>query len=888
MKLRAAQRIVSVSVFVILSTVGAFALLPVSRVHAPPTGSYFDNVVTILMENNGYCDIVTSAGPPGSCANGAGSYETRLSANYSIAGNCQSDSICSTGGYTATSHNSEGNYITMVGGYDYGHTGDGYCCWGIPSTDPNIVDRLEGAGLTWAAWAEDATGSGTCSFNPGNGIGLPRNADHFGFKTFSDMDTTARCANFLTTASGLTSSTCPSSPTASDTAFTSSLTASAPNYIWLTPNDCDNGHDPGAAFGDTYLSKLVPKILTSTLFTTKRAALFIVYDEGNAGCGPAPCENTSSTPDYIYASWSGPVAKTHFVGATAYSHRAYTATIDQNWSLSCLVTGYDCSAPVMSEFFTNPPSPNFSLSSSPTSVTTQLNQAGTSTITVTPSGGFTGTVSFTTSITPTTGLTCQSMASVSGGSGSSTLSCTGTTAQSYTVTVTGTSGSLSHQINVPYTVTSSNGNFGTCTSLPQGWNCGNTNGLSGSYANIVNGVLQTRQLSQGVGSDSSYYYATSQKGTFPWSPCQAPANGVLLTGLTVVNTTFMPTVFQPYGTYRYHIAIALYYYLPNGPVTSQGHTHQCLDTQSRVENINGLFSVVGTTASYDAGDSFGYDRVSLGAVAIGQTYTLSANVANQCQQDLAAWSIPTNTPCQLSGVEIGIEGFQFTELDVNFQSYAFITSAPAFDYSLSSSGGITVQQASSGRNTVTATLTGGTSQSVTLSCVTSTLPTGASCSFNPATVTPTASITSTVSTTSSTPTGTYQVQVTGSPLGATTTPATFTLTVLAPKYTLTLQGFDYDGGLEETLTLNGHQLTQLPAVDSPQNAGVYVSFTVDMTSLVVHGANTLVFTHANWDCGVADNTKNVQITDAAGNIIFSDPTERLLSCTQSITYQFNA
>jgi hypothetical protein len=139
-----------------------------------------------------------------------------------------------------------------------------------------------------------------------------------------------------------------------------------------------------------------------------------------------------------------------------------------------------------------------------------------------------------------------------------------------------------------------------------------------------------------------------------------------------VKTTFTPTVFVPYSTYRYHIYIALYYYLPNGPVTSQGHTYQCLDTQSRVENVNGQFSAVGTTSSYDAGDSFGYDVVSLGAVVINQTYTLSASVSNLCRQDLAAWNITSSTPCQLSGVEIGIEGFKFTELDVNFQSYAFI------------------------------------------------------------------------------------------------------------------------------------------------------------------------------------------------------------------------
>jgi hypothetical protein len=356
----------------------------------------------------------------------------------------------------------------------------------------------------------------------------------------------------------------------------------------------------------------------------------------------------------------------------------------------------------------------------------------------------------------------------------------------------------------------------------------------------------------------------------------------------MVNTTFTSTRFNPYGTYRYHIYIGLYYYLPNGPVTARGHIHQCLDTQARVENINGVFTAVGTTASYDAGDSFGYDRVSLGTVVINQTYTLSASVANQCQQALAAWGIPTSTPCQLSGVEIGIEGFQFTELDVNFQTYGFSTSSPAFDYSLSNSANITVQQAKSGTNTATATLTSGSAQSVTLSCVAASLPPGAYCSFNPATITPTGSSALTLSTTSSTPTGTYTVQVTSSPLGATTTPTSFTLTVLAPRYTLTFSGYDYDGGHEMTLTLNNRLLIQLPAVDTPANAGVTVSFTVDMTSLVVPGANTLVFTHANWDCGVIDYTSNVLITDAAGNIIFSDPTVRPLSCTQSITYPFNA
>src|SRR5712664_126693 len=102
------------------------------------------------------------------------------------------------------------------------------------------------------------------------------------------------------------------------------------------------------------------------------------------------------------------------------------------------------------------------------------------------------------------------------------------------------------------------------------------------------------------------------------------------------------------------------------------------------------------------------------------------------------------------------------------------------DYFLSNSGPITAIRGKSGTNTVNATLTVGTGQPITLSCIAATLPMGASCSFNPATVTPTNRGTSrllTITTTVSTPGGSYSVKVTGSPLGPTTANATITLNV---------------------------------------------------------------------------------------------------------------
>ena len=99
-------------------------------------------------------------------------------------------------------------------------------------------------------------------------------------------------------------------------------------------------------------------------------------------------------------------------------------------------------------------------------------------------------------------------------------------------------------------------------------------------------------------------------------------------------------------------------------------------------------------------------------------------------------------------------------------------------------------------------------------------------------------------------------------------------------------GFDWDGGGEESITLNGQFLASLPTANSPQNGATYVPFSVDITSFVVEGANTLSFTHAGWDCGVSDSVKGLEIRNQTG-IVFIDPTEEPLSCTQPLTYQFN-
>jgi hypothetical protein len=103
------------------------------------------------------------------------------------------------------------------------------------------------------------------------------------------------------------------------------------------------------------------------------------------------------------------------------------------------------------------PAPNFSLSASPSSLTVTQGTSGSSTVTVTPSGGFTGSVSLSNSTLPS-GVTATFGTNLTTGSSSVTFtaSATATTGTS-SVTITGTSGTLSHTTSISLTVNASGG-----------------------------------------------------------------------------------------------------------------------------------------------------------------------------------------------------------------------------------------------------------------------------------------------------------------------------------------------------------------------------------------------------------------------------------------------
>lgn len=99
-------------------------------------------------------------------------------------------------------------------------------------------------------------------------------------------------------------------------------------------------------------------------------------------------------------------------------------------------------------------SPDFTITASPSTLTIRPQATGLSTITVTPFSGFKGIVSLTTTISPTTGLLCTLNPTSINTTGTSSLRCSSAFSGSFSVTITATSGTLTHSTTLIFIVSS--------------------------------------------------------------------------------------------------------------------------------------------------------------------------------------------------------------------------------------------------------------------------------------------------------------------------------------------------------------------------------------------------------------------------------------------------
>jgi subtilase family serine protease len=230
---------------------------------------------------------------------------------------------------------------------------------------------------------------------------------------------------------------------------------------------------------------------------------------------------------------------------------------------------------------TSGPTPDFSLSASPASVTVTQGNSGTSTISVTPSNGFTGSVSLSASGLPS-GVNATFSPNPSTVASTLTLTASGTaTTGTSTVTVSGTSGSLMHTTTVALTVNTAPSPAAIPIITPATGTYYTAQTVTISDATSGATIYYTTDGSQPTTSSMKYTASFQVSATATIKAiATAPSHSTSATGTSVITIWLNPawtyrssvTVANPGGTtltaYQVHVALGASFdftkALPNG------------------------------------------------------------------------------------------------------------------------------------------------------------------------------------------------------------------------------------------------------------------------------------------------------------------------------------
>jgi hypothetical protein len=214
-----------------------------------------------------------------------------------------------------SNHPSLPNYLWLEAGTNFGVKADGPPSVYHQSSTQHLVTLLNNAGVTWKGYMENISKSRCATVD--EGVLDPSNHPYYAvrhdpFVYFDDVTDnlnphSAYCMAHIR----------PFGELGPDL-----KAGNVAQYIWITPNLCDDMHDTCAgdaiAHGDTWLSKHVPIILHSAAYKTG-GALFITWDEA-----------TNKTDGPIGMIVLSPFAKGHgYSNSLSYTHGSTLRTMQE-------------------------------------------------------------------------------------------------------------------------------------------------------------------------------------------------------------------------------------------------------------------------------------------------------------------------------------------------------------------------------------------------------------------------------------------------------------------------------------------------------------------------------------------------------------------------------
>ncbi len=252
----------------------------------------FKHIIILVFENKEFGTVVNNPQMP---------YFNQLAKSYTLLTQ-----------FYAVTHPSLPNYLAMIGGDTYGVTFD---CTKCIEDGTTLPDLIEASGLTWKTYQEDMPSPCFAGAELGNYA-----MKHNPFVYFKPIRLdAARCNRSIV----------PLTQLSVDLAK-----GMLPNYVFITPNMCNDAHDCPVDIADTWLKGIMAQLLPALDSEGKPYLIIVTWDEGqgNHSCCSLPAEAGGRIATILIS----PQVKNGYEDATPYTHYSLLKTIAEAWHLKYL------------------------------------------------------------------------------------------------------------------------------------------------------------------------------------------------------------------------------------------------------------------------------------------------------------------------------------------------------------------------------------------------------------------------------------------------------------------------------------------------------------------------------------------------------------------------